>query len=61
MPGRAERRLTLTVKQERVIHAFCVIADSAVWALKYGNVENQKRAADDLSEALKAVSHGVMP
>jgi len=58
---RAERRLTLTAKQESLIHQLCTMADSAVWALKYGNEENHKRAADELTAAWKAVSDGVMP
>lgn len=57
----ARRRLTLDAYHERLIHALCVQAQSAVWALTFGNKENQKRAASELTAAWKAVDHEVMP
>ena len=49
MSKRAERRLTLTAKQESLIHALCTLADSAVWTLHYGSEENRKTVAAELS------------
>jgi len=61
MTERAERRLTLMVDQELVIHALCIKADAAVWALTYGTADERKKIAGELSAAWKAVSHGMMP
>lgn len=57
----AERRLTLTAEQERMIHALCTEADSTVWAIKFGDEKQREMAAGRLAVAWMNVSHEVMP
>ncbi len=58
----AERRLTLTMEQEKAIHALCTAAESSCWVLKYGENEEVRAAAyARLEKAWMRVSGDIMP